>query len=89
MLKGMILAGSMVMAALVGGACGGGGPCAKSVEATGKYGPPDEKKMVEGNKDNFIKACEMGLKQSPDMAKMLECQGNATDEKSFNDCRKM
>ena len=69
-------------------ACGGG-PCGKSVEATAKYATGEEKKMAAENKDAFIKACEMGLKGDPAMQKMVECQGNATDEKSFNECRKM
>jgi len=74
---------------LVQAACGGGGPCAKSVEATAKYGSGEEKKMATDMKDQFVKACEMGMEGSPEMKKIVECQAAATDEASFNKCRGM
>ncbi|MFO0745615.1 MAG: hypothetical protein U1F43_08075 [Myxococcota bacterium] len=92
-MRKMMMASGWIVASVLGfsalTACGGGGPCAKSVEATAKYGTGEEKKMAVDMKDNFIKACEMGLKQSPEMGKMLECEAAATDEKSFNERRKM
>ena len=67
--------------------CGGGGPCAKSVENTAKWGSEMEKKLAAENKDNYIKACKMGMDQSPDEAKVVECQAKAADEAAFKACR--
>lgn len=67
-------------------ACGGGGPCGKAVEAAAKFGSAEEKAMASEKKDDFVKLCEMGLKQSPDMAKVVECQAKAADEAAYKAC---
>ena len=84
-LRSLLVVSSLSMTTLA--ACGGG-PCGKAIDNTAKFANGEEKKMAVEKRDDFVKVCEMGLKD-PDMQKMTECMAKATDEKSFDDCHKM
>lgn len=84
----------IVMVVVMGafGAGCGGSPCGAYVEATTKWGGEAEKKMASENKDAFVKACEIGMKGSDEMAqaqkKLVECGAKASDQAAYEACHK-